>query len=131
LAEPRFLEEAGVLRRRSGKGDWGLGVRNRSDASNIFLIATLAVLLFYSAAQVQAQRSAFAEAPMQFRTFPPDPVTEAFMGDHTWTIYATGEIDNDAGERLEALMKQNNIPPGSSIYLHSPGGERVWWSEAR
>ena len=44
------------------------------------------------------------------------------MGDHAWAIYATGEIDVDAGKRLDALITEKNIPNASLLYLHSPGG---------
>ena len=59
---------------------------------------------------------------MQFTAYPPDAVYEKFMGDHAWRIFATGEIDANAGKRLAALIKSKNIPLHSNLYLHSPGG---------
>jgi hypothetical protein len=67
--------------------------------------------------------SAVAQTPMQFQAFPPaGGLWQAISGDSTWNIYASGTIDNDADLRLEQLIRRNNIPRGSSIYLHSPGG---------
>jgi hypothetical protein len=44
------------------------------------------------------------------------------MNDQSWKIFATGVIDPDAAKRLAALIENKRIPPGSMLYLHSPGG---------
>jgi hypothetical protein len=59
---------------------------------------------------------------MHFEAYPPSWESEKLMGDHAWRIYAAGEIDADAGRRLEALIAEKNIPTNSLLYLHSPGG---------
>jgi hypothetical protein len=41
------------------------------------------------------------------------------------TIFAAGEIDSDAGKRLEAFLQANRVPVWSHIYLDSPGGNPV------
>ncbi len=38
-------------------------------------------------------------------------------------VYLFGSIDADAPRRFEGLMKSRKIPPGSDIYLNSPGGD--------
>jgi hypothetical protein len=43
----------------------------------------------------------------------------------TWEIYADGRIDQEAGIRLEALIKAKKIPDGANLYLNSPGGSLV------
>jgi hypothetical protein len=62
---------------------------------------------------------------MQFVAYPPDATYEKFMGDHAWRIFATGDIDADAGKRLTALIANKGVPQGSQLYLHSPGGSLV------
>jgi len=60
---------------------------------------------------------------MQFSAYPPTPIAEKLMGNNQWTIFATGEIDADAGKRLAKLIADKRIPTISSLlYLHSPGG---------
>jgi hypothetical protein len=62
---------------------------------------------------------------MQFVARPPYELLRAMMGDERWEIYASGEIDADAGKRLDALMKENIIVDGSVLYLDSPGGNLI------
>ena len=38
-------------------------------------------------------------------------------------VYLFGAIDADAPRRFEGLMRSRKIPPGSDIYLNSPGGD--------
>lgn len=38
-------------------------------------------------------------------------------------IYLYGVIDAEAPRRFDALMKSRKIPPGSDVYLNSPGGD--------
>jgi hypothetical protein len=59
---------------------------------------------------------------IDFAAYPPSALGEKLMGDHAWAIYATGEIDADAGQRLDALIAEKHIPNLSHLYLHSPGG---------
>jgi len=59
---------------------------------------------------------------MSFELRPPQRLYAAVSGDSAWTIYATGTIDDNAPDRLDDLVKKNKIPPGSSVYLDSPGG---------
>lgn len=59
---------------------------------------------------------------MRFDAYPPDSRIEKFMGYYGWTIYASGEIDADAGKRLAALIAEKHIPGASLLYLNSPGG---------
>jgi hypothetical protein len=62
---------------------------------------------------------------MQFEAYPPSSEYERLMGAHGWTIYASGEIDSDAGKRLAGLMVAKDIPGRSLLYLNSPGGSLV------
>lgn len=78
--------------------------------------------LIFAIALVSVPVSVFAQAPMQFQAFPPNRMLEVVGGQHAWTIYASGEIDDDADLRLENLIRLNTIPLGSRIYLNSPGG---------
>jgi hypothetical protein len=59
---------------------------------------------------------------MQFRAYPPKPDMQMMMGEHAWAIYATGEIDGEAGKRLEMLIANKRIPLASRLFLNSPGG---------
>jgi hypothetical protein len=59
---------------------------------------------------------------MQFAAYPPNPLFEKFKGAHAWKIYATDEIDADAGKRLAKIIADKHIPAASLLYLHSPGG---------
>lgn len=47
------------------------------------------------------------------------------QGGSAWKIFAEGEIDADAGSRLEQALSQSDIPLGSQIYINSPGGSLV------
>lgn len=69
-------------------------------------------------------RGACAES-LKFDAVPPDPLLAKVMGNIAWWIYAEGEIDADAGDRLEQLLIKNNIPNGSFIVLSSPGGNLI------
>ena len=55
----------------------------------------------------------------------PDPLVSALMGRGSWNLYATGEIDVTAAERLERLIAAKKIPNASAINFHSPGGSLV------
>jgi hypothetical protein len=57
---------------------------------------------------------------MEFYGLPPSGPTE-IVG-NSWRIYATGEIDAEAGARLEEFINKNNIPEKSILAIHSPGG---------
>lgn len=80
------------------------------------IIFSLAVILLSS------QLSWGQTVKMQFAAYPPDSIYEKMMGDHAWRVFATGEIDADVAKRLTALIKSKRIPPGSMLYLNSPGG---------
>jgi hypothetical protein len=69
--------------------------------------------------------SAAQTETMEFRAYPPDATYERLMGSHAWRIFATGEIDQAAAQRLAALIANSNIPMASTLYLHSPGGSLV------
>jgi hypothetical protein len=57
---------------------------------------------------------------MRFDARPPQEPVELFG--NAWTIYASGEIDEGAAPRLDALIAARNIPPHSMLILDSPGG---------
>jgi hypothetical protein len=59
---------------------------------------------------------------MQFAVEPPNEAVSALMGDFRWQIYASGEIDADAGKRLDALIQARKIIDGSLMVIDSPGG---------
>ena len=64
--------------------------------------------------------SSVAQQRMVFRGQPPSAPIEV-VG-NSWTIYATGEIDADAADRLRVYLEKNKIPEKSILALHSPGG---------
>jgi hypothetical protein len=80
-----------------------------------WLVAGLALLGWSSSLCAQPE-------VMQFEAYPPDAFMAAVIGDHTWKIFGSGRIDNDAGKRLEGLLAAKRITRGSQLYLHSPGG---------
>jgi hypothetical protein len=80
------------------------------------LRATLVLIAFFITSE------AFSQTPIQFTAFPPDRLMNALMGANAWRIYASGTIDDDADKRLEDVIRKNNIPYSSEIYLHSNGG---------
>ena len=59
---------------------------------------------------------------MTFQAYPPDQAFRLLMNDYAWRIFATGEINDDAGKRLAELMAQKKIPAALRVYLQSPGG---------
>jgi hypothetical protein len=59
---------------------------------------------------------------MLFQAYAPGETSKLFMNDYAWKIFASGDINEDAGKRLAALIAEKNIPAGSRLYLHSPGG---------
>ena len=70
--------------------------------------------------------SVIAQAQViRFEAYPPHPFYETLMGEHAWQIFASGEIDASAGERLESLITAKNIPLASRLYLNSPGGNLI------
>lgn len=46
---------------------------------------------------------------------------ERALGTH-WTIYLSGQIQADTAEKLEAFLKEHNVPVWSTIVLNSSGG---------
>jgi len=79
----------------------------------------LLALLFFLCGPAEAWCQ---EGIMRFVALPPAPLIEKLMGDHAWSIYAAGEIDADAGKRLDALIVEKKIPGASLLFLNSPGG---------
>ena len=70
--------------------------------------------------------SVIAQAQViRFEAYPPHPFYETLMGEHAWQIFASGEIDASAGERLKSLITAKNIPLASRLYLNSPGGNLI------
>lgn len=57
---------------------------------------------------------------MQFTLQPPHQPIQIFG--NAWRIFADGEIDQTSAGRLVEVIKKNNIPPNSTIYLNSHGG---------
>src|SRR5215218_4947400 len=57
---------------------------------------------------------------MQFTLQPPHQPIQIFG--NAWKIFGDGEIDQTSAARLVEVIKKNNIPPNSTIYLNSPGG---------
>lgn len=61
---------------------------------------------------------------MDFEACPPDLGT-LLRGGSSWNIFATGEVDLYAGERLQRLLTEKQVPAGSEFYLHSTGGSLI------
>jgi hypothetical protein len=61
---------------------------------------------------------------MTFEGQPPDLVTK-LMGSSAWRIFASGEIDVDAGERFASFVAKERIPFGSDLDLHTNGGSLI------
>ena len=83
-----------------------------------FVLVVLALLL----AVLQSPSSVASDESeiMTFSLVPPEQPVMLF-GD-AWRIYADGFIDSEAANRLEGIIKENNISPYSVIYLDSLGG---------
>jgi hypothetical protein len=65
----------------------------------------------------------FGANPSSRMTFTVEPPTGLlYDGSGRWTIYADGPIDSEASERLRLIVKGRSVPPGTTFYLHSPGG---------
>jgi hypothetical protein len=88
----------------------------------LFLVAAASYVAILGAAG--SCPTAIAQT-MQFVPRPPYELLRATMGDDRWEIYASGEIDAEAGKRLDALMKEKIIIDGSVLYLDSPGGNLI------
>jgi hypothetical protein len=58
---------------------------------------------------------------IHFSGAPPEPRYAPILG-NTWLIYARGQIDADAGKRLERFLSSRHVPATSFLYLDSPGG---------
>ena len=58
---------------------------------------------------------------IHFSGAPPEPGYLPILG-NTWLIYARGQIDADAGKRLERFLSSRHVPATSFLYLDSPGG---------
>lgn len=86
---------------------------------------TAAVLVSSNVASAQSKAPASFSQPMQFNLRPPNKMYQLVTGDAAWTIFASGEIDDGAPERLDALVRKNHIPPTSTLYFDSPGGSLV------
>jgi hypothetical protein len=71
-----------------------------------------------------ASASALAESNNKIQFYGIPPQNAAILGT-MWRIYADGEIDIDAGDRLAEYVRENNIPAHSLIALNSPGGNLV------
>lgn len=82
--------------------------------------ARVAALFFLLVGSATAQSQV-----MRFEAYPPHPIYETLMGEHAWQIFASGEIDASAGERLKSLITAKNIPLASRLYLNSPGGNLI------
>ncbi len=65
----------------------------------------------------------WAQSQEQLEFHALQPLEPAEVFGNAWTIYADGPIDADAGPRLDRLIKDNDIPPKSLLYLNSPGGD--------
>jgi hypothetical protein len=55
---------------------------------------------------------------------PPPKELQAIIGS-AWFLYLDGEIEVDAGKRLQAFIQANDIPPTSLVVLNSAGGSLV------
>ena len=64
------------------------------------------------------------EQEMKFILDPPSKIMSVLLGPQ-WGIYADGPIDQFAAERLENIIKKNNIPRFSTVYFNSPGGSVI------
>ncbi len=82
-------------------------------------ILSLASTFFFSKLSV-GQEDADQSRKMTFDFVPPPEPFEAFG--NLWYIYANGEIDKDAPQRLAEEIALRHIPVRSFLYLNSPGG---------
>ena len=65
-----------------------------------------------------------ASQRMSFQGEGPKPEFAVILGT-AWTIYASGPIDVDAGNRFRKYLNDNRVPPHSFVYLDSRGGSVV------
>jgi hypothetical protein len=61
-----------------------------------------------------------SSAKMVFDAEPPDD--RVWLFGNAWRIFADGEIDESAPERLQTLIESLKIPDNSYVYFNSPGG---------
>jgi hypothetical protein len=52
---------------------------------------------------------------------PEDPKMQMIIG-NAWALYLSGDIDLNAGDRLENYIARNKVPRESWVILNSPGG---------
>ena len=81
------------------------------------VLAAVCFLIFLSGA------SAMDPETMTFTPKPPKQPLWLFGS--AWKIYAEGEIDEAAPQRLEKLIEKLRIPPLSDVYFNSPGGNVI------
>lgn len=84
------------------------------------------VIAFVVLATLQTSAQAYASEPtatsQRLSIKVGDRRVAALMHDAP-DAYLSGVIDSGAPARLLALMKSGQVPPGSNIYLNSPGGD--------
>ncbi len=61
---------------------------------------------------------------MDFAGVPPDRAT-LLRGGTSWRVFASGEVDLEAGDKLEQLLIKHSVPHGSEICIHSGGGSLI------
>lgn len=88
----------------------------------LLLVAALAALYAATASNVFAQSN--SQERMKFNGSCPNQVTARFVGT-ACTIYASGDIDVDAGKRFESFLVANHVPVWSYVYFNSPGGNPI------
>lgn len=88
-------------------------------------IARLARLSIAAAALSVMSLCAQADAPLSISLSRPLPASlAAVMGTGRY-IYLDGDVDLQAGRRLEEFIKANDLSPTSIVVLNSPGGSLV------
>jgi hypothetical protein len=87
--------------------------------STMRAVLTLLLMLLMTYAALAQTRplsiSGFPAAPKEWRRI---------LGSH-WYVYVDGEIDGDAGKRLDAFIEAEGVPYTSTVILNSPGGSLV------
>lgn len=58
---------------------------------------------------------------MTITYYRPPKAMVKILGSH-WYIFLDGKIEGDTAEKVEAFLKNNNVPPWSFVILNSPGG---------
>ena len=98
--------------------------RERSRLLVILLNGALALAVVISLSVFLGEPVKASDA-MTFDAVPPGPNELPWIYGSAWAIYAEGDIDKAAPQKLDKLIEDQHIPAGSTVYFNSPGGNLI------